>query len=418
MSFLNKIAGAFRSSIKNDSGSFTLSDVNALFFNNKIGTDGPDISEITYFICMKKLSESLGKMPIALKDSDKNRITDHSTYQCLNVQPNAVLTPAQFFTAMEYCRNHYGNCYAYINRNLDGSLEGLYILDPRMVQIWINNTSQFTQRQYYYFYTDSLSGQSYWFYPDDIIHVKSWKIGGNGYAGKSVREILATYMQGNKASQRFLNDLYQKGLTANTVVKYVGDLKKAATQEVVDQMVELAGKNTDRIVALPSGWDIQSLDLKLTDSQFYELKKFSGLQIAAAFGIMPNHLNNYDKSSYANSSMQNLTFYVDTLLYNITLYEQELNRKLLTTKELQQGLGYEFNVSVILRGDPASQADMLNKYVAGSVYSVNEARRYAGMPPDKDGNVIIANGSYVKLQDLGSAYKNNSAPMKGGEGGK
>ncbi|MDQ0204076.1 phage portal protein [Pectinatus haikarae] len=417
MSFLNKMVGAFRSNIKNDSGGFTLSDVNALFFNNRIGTDGPDISEITYFICMKKLSESLGKMPIALKDSDKNRITDHNTYQYLNVQPNAVLTPAQFFTSLEYCRNHYGNGYAYINRNPDGSMEGLYILDPRMVQIWVNNTSQFTQRQYYYFYTDSVSGQSYWFYPDDVIHVKSWKLGRNGFAGKSVREILASYMQGNKASQRFLNDLYQKGLTANAVVKYTGDLDKKSMQNVIAQLTELAGQRTDRIIPLPPNWDIVPLELKLTDSQFYELKKFSSLQVAAAFGIMPNHLNNYDKSSYANSSMQNLTFYVDTLLYNITLYEQELNRKLLTTKELQQGLGYEFNVSVILRGDPASQADMLNKYVAGSVYSVNEARRYAGMPPDKDGNVIIANGSYVKLQDLGSAYKNKAIP-KGGEDGK
>ena len=191
MSFINKIAGRFGKKIVNTTGTVSLSDINAMFFNNQIGADGPDISEITYFTCMKKLSESLAKMPIALKDKDKNQITNHDTYTFLNVQANNVLTPAQLFTDMEYCRNHYGNGYAYINRNIDGTLEGLYLLDPRQMQVWVNNSSVFTARQYYYFYTDSLSGQSYWFYPDDVIHVKSWKAGGNGYAGKSVREILA-----------------------------------------------------------------------------------------------------------------------------------------------------------------------------------------------------------------------------------
>ena len=418
MSFINKIAGSFGKKIVNATGTVSLSDINAMFFNNQIGADGPDISEITYFTCMKKLSESLAKMPIALKDKDKNQITNHDTYTFLNVQANNVLTPAQLFTDMEYCRNHYGNGYAYINRNIDGTLEGLYLLDPRQMQVWVNNSSVFTARQYYYFYTDSLSGQSYWFYPDDIIHVKSWKAGGNGYAGKSVREILATYMQGNKASQTFLNNLYQKGLTANAVVKYTGDINEKARQKIITQMTDLAGQRTDRVMPLPIGWDLVPIDLKLTDSQFFELKKFSSLQIAAAFGIMPNHLNNYEKSSYANSSMQNLTFYVDTLLYNITLYEQEFNRKLLTTKELKKGLGFEFNVNVILRGDPQAQADVVTKMISNGLWKVNEGRYETGKPPDPDGDVIMVNGAFVKLQDLGKAYNSKVPPTEGGEGGE
>lgn len=413
MSFINKVSGLFKNKVKNSENT-SLWDLNNWFFSNKIGQDGPDISEITYYICMKKLSESLGKMPIAVKDIDKNRVS-HDALRFLTIQPNPTMTPVQFITTLEYCRNHYGNGYAYINRNKNGTIEGLYPIDPRAVQIWINNGDQFTSRKYYYFYTDMLSGQSYWLYPDDVIHVKSWQTERSGLAGKSAREILAAYMQGNKASQRFLNDLYQKGLTANAVVKYVGDVNQKAKAKIQKELSELAGQHTDRLLPLPAGWDLVPLDLKLTDSQFYELKKFSSLQIAAAFGIMPNHLNNYDKSSYANSSMQNLTFYVDTLLYNITLYEQELNRKLLTTVEQNQGLSFEFNVSVILRGDPAQQANTLNKYVAGSVYTVNEARRYAGMPPVPDGDVIMANGSYVKLDELGKAYKQTNPVPEGGD---
>lgn len=413
MKWLDRWALRHVSDMADDSGgkTLTLSDINA-FFNRQTDTaNGPDIGEITYFTCLKKLAESLAKMPIHLMDQNKNRITNHESYQSLNIQPNAVMTPAQMITTLEFCRNHYGNGYAYINRNLDGSLEGLYPLDPRCVTIWINETNSFTQRTYYYTYLDTLTGTTFWIAPEDMIHVRSWITERWGLAGKSVREILAANMAGNKASQQFLNDLYQRGLTANLVVKYVGDLNSARQKEITKDLVNLAGLKTDRIIPVPFGWDVSALDLKLTDAQFFEIKKFSSLQIAAAFGVMPNHLNLYENSSYNNSSMQNLTFYVDTLLYNITEYEQELNRKLLTIKQQKKGMGFYFNVNTILRGDPLQQSTILRNYVAGTIMKPNEARRLNNMPPDKSGDDLLVNGTYTKLSDIGAAYK-----AEGGEG--
>lgn len=408
-----KLLDKIKKKIRNSSDSadvISLSTINELFFNNQANIGGPDISEITYFTCLKTLAESIGKMPLYLMDENKNRIMDHDVMQLFNVQPNQYMTPIQFFTYLEYCRNHYGNAYAYIAMN-GGKFIGIYPLDPRRIEIWANNTEEFTRRSFYYRYMDERNGNSYWFLPDEIIHVKSWITGDSGLSGKSVREILATNMAGSKASQKFLNDLYQKGLTANAVVKYVGDLSKEKQSLLLSRIEEQARENGRRIITLPIGFDIQTLDLKLTDSQFYELKKYNALQIAAAFGIKPNNLNDYSKSSYANSSAQNLSFYVDTLLYNITLYEQELNRKLLTRKEQNNGLEFKFNVKVILRGDPTQQADVLQKLVSTSIYSPNDARRQLDIPPTKGGDVHIVNGSYVALQDIGIAYRGN----KGGE---
>ena len=172
MKWLDRWALRHVSDMADDSGgkTLTLSDINA-FFNRQTDTaNGPDIGEITYFTCLKKLAESLAKMPIHLMDQNKNRITNHESYQSLNIQPNAVMTPAQMITTLEFCRNHYGNGYAYINRNLDGSLEGLYPLDPRCVTIWINETNSFTQRTYYYTYLDTLTGNTFWIAPEDMIH--------------------------------------------------------------------------------------------------------------------------------------------------------------------------------------------------------------------------------------------------------
>ena len=416
MNILNKLKGYF----SNDAAgsSMSLSDINELFFSSLNGAQyGPDLSEITYFTCLKTLSEALGKMPVYLMGPDKERKTDHETSYFLSVSPNSVYTPIQFFTYMEFCRNHYGNAYVYVER-VNGQVKALLPLDPRMVQIWVNNTEEFTSRKYVYYYTDSKSGKSYWLDPEDILHVKSWVTDSSGLAGKSVREILATNMAGSKASQQFLNDLYQKGLTANAVVKYVGDLSRDQQKVMLKQIEKQAKDEGRRMITLPVGYDIQTLDLKLTDSQFAELKKYNALQIAAAFGIQPNQLNDYSKSSYANSAAQSLSFYVNTLLYNITLYEQEFNRKLLTSKEQKEGLGYKFNVWTILRGDPTQQADVLQKMVSSAIYSPNEARAKLDMPPTQGGDVHIVNGSYVKLEDVGLAYLQKVANQsaEGGEG--
>lgn len=407
MNFFKRMAGRLWNN--NESGRMSLADVNDFFGREMQQHYGPDISEITYFTCLKTLSEAMGKLPIYLVDANKNRVLEHETTPFLSVSPNQLMTPAQMLTSMEYCRNHFGNAYLYPDRDRAGNLTGLYPLDPRCVTIWVDNTGILDGRPYMYQYTDPKSAKTYWFLPDDLIHVRSWITGDGGYAGKSVREILASYMQGNKSSQEFMNDLYQHGLTANVIVKYVGDLSKANREKLVAQMTQLAGTKTDRILPLPYNWDAVPLNLSLTDSQFFELKKFSALQVAAAFGIKPNHLNNYEKSSYANSSAQNLSFYVDTLLFNLTLYEQEFTRKLLTRAEQAKGLHYEFNVSVILRGDPEQQSKTLQTYVTSGIYTINEARRKAGLPPVPDGDVILINGSYVPLKDAGQAYQ------KGGE---
>lgn len=416
MNILNRLKRYF----KNDSqgSSMSLSEINELFFSGQSAMQyGTDLSEITYFTCLKTLSEALGKIPVYLMGPDKERKTDHETSLFLSVSPNNVYTPIQFFTYLEFSRNHYGNAYVYVER-INGKVKGLYPLDPHMVQIWVNNTEEFTRRKYTYYYTDTKLGKSYWLDPEDMLHVKSWVTDRSGLAGKSVREILATNMAGSKASQQFLNDLYQKGLTANAVVKYVGDLSRDQQKVILKQIEKQAKDEGRRMITLPVGYDIQTLDLKLTDSQFYELKKYNALQIAAAFGIQPNQLNDYSKSSYANSAAQSLSFYVNTLLYNITLYEQEFNRKLLTRKEQQEGLGYKFNVWTILRGDPTQQADVLQKMVSSAIYSPNEARAKLDMPPTPGGDVHIVNGSYVKLEDVGIAYvqKVASQSAEGGEG--
>ena len=376
------------------------------FKGNSGGSYGDDLGEIVYFICLKVLSESMGKIPLYLLDSEKRRIAEHDSVNVLQVSANHWQTPAQYLTLCEYNRNHYGNSYSFIKRGADGELESLIPLDPRYVQVYIDNVSSFDNRKYIYFYSDPRTGKSYWIHSEDILHFRSWICEDNGIVGRSVREILARTLTGAKASSKFLNELYSNGMLANLCVHYIGSLNEKEQETLLNSIEKQARNKSRKMITVPMEFKVEPLDLKLTDSQFFELKKFSSLQVAAAFGVKPNFLNDYSESSYANSTAQNLSFYVDSLLPIITYYEQELNRKLLTTSELAEGKHFKFNVGVLLRNDPTAQADIIQKLIQSGVYSINEARSLVDREPCENGDKHLANGSYVSLEDLGIAYRN------------
>ena len=412
MSFFSKIKSSFTAARKvwnsADSKTVKMSEIIDLFSINGGGEYGEDLGEIVYFICLKVLSESMGKIPVYLLDSDKNRIKDHDSIKSLQVSTNRWQTPAQFFTVNEYNRNHYGNAYNYIKRGTDGELESLIPLDPRYMQIYIDNISSFDNRRYIYFYCDPRTGKSYYLNAEDVLHFRSWICEDNGIVGRSVREILARTLTGAKASSEYLNKLYSNGMLANLCVHYVGDLNDKEQEALLNAIEKQARNKNRKMISVPMEFKVEPLDLKLADSQFFELKQFTSLQIAAAFGVLPNLINDFSKASYANSVMQQLMFLTNTVLYNVTTYEQEMGRKLLTAREIEAGYHFKFNTNVLLRTTPDQQSEIINKLVQSGCYSPNDARKWLDMPPipGNAGNQYFVNGSYVSLDNLGAAYQN------------
>lgn len=389
-----------------------LQEINAMFGLN--GGTGENLSEVTYFTCIKMLSESIGKLNIdLLQDTDKGttRVREHEAYSLFKYRPNPHMSPSTFKSLVEFNRNHYGNAYIWL-RYKGAKVADLWVLENDNVKVIIDDVNLFkSEEKLFYEYTNPKTLEKFMFHQSEVIHLKGG-VSRDGLLGLSIQDILSSTMKGNKASQAFLNNLNEKGLTARAVLEYVGDLDQAKRKTLVATIEEhaMGQENAGKIVPIPLGMKLTPLDLKLTDSQYFELRKYSALQIAAAFGIKPNHINNYEKSSYSNSEMQNLSFYVDTLLFILKQYEEELNYKLLTTKERKDGMHFKFNVSSILRGDLKTQAECLAKYVNNGIYTPNEARKLLDQQEELGGDVLMVNGNYIPVTQVGNQY-----PKKGGE---
>lgn len=409
MNLKNRVKNAYKALTNKQDKNYAMQQL--IDFLGLQGTKEDALSEATYFACLKVLSESVGKLPLKLLKHDENggvvTARGHPLYFALHDRPNPYMTSTTFWSTMEQNRNHYGDAYAWIKGA--GTKTSLWILPSNEVEIWYDDQKILSDVPDI-FYIYSHGGKLYKFSSEQIIHLKT-SSSFDGIKGIPVREQLKTTVTGNIKAQKMLNQMYKSGFTAKAVVQYTADLSEENRKKFKEKIEDFAGSDLDdkeakSIIPIPFGTNLTPLNIKLADNQFIEVKKYSALQIASAFGIKPNQIGDYEKSSYASSEAQQLSFYVDTMLYILKQYEEELNYKLLSREEIDNGYYFKFNVAVILRADLKTQIETLSQAVANFIYTPNEARALLDKPSLPGGDKLLGNGASIPVELAGSQYTN------------
>lgn len=373
--------------------------------------------EVTYYTCLKMLSETMGKLPLKYYQQTKRgriRADPDDITRLLTIRPNKIMTPTTLWTAVEMNCQHYGNGYIWMRGEFirDGTYGGEYkihdawLMQSCYVTVLMDDIGVFGGKgEIYYQYSDPTSGKQYFFKSDEVMHFKTW-YSLDGITGQPVRKILKDTVGGALESQNYMNNLYENGLSASMAMQYLGDLDEKRRKALENKFANaLTGpENAGKVIPVPIGLQLTPLNMSMADAQFFELKKYSALQIAGAFGIKPNQINNYEKSSYANSETQQLAFLIDTMAYRLKMYEEEINAKVLTPKKQKEGYFYKFNEKAILRTDSKTQMENVTKAVNNGLYTVNEGREYLDKPTVEGGDVAMVNGNYIPLTMIGKQY--------------
>ncbi len=370
---------------------------------------GEAMQEAVYFACIKVLSESIGKLPLKVQQFTPDRgirvAREHQYYRMLNERPNRYMSASVFWTFMELCRNHWGNAYALIDTS-NPQRPQLWPLNPEYVKVYYDDVRKLKDAHDVYYQYSTKDGVII-LGSEEVLHFK----GSNtldGLVGISVREQLLSTIQGNVKAQALLNRMYDNGMTAKAVLNYVGSLNDANVQTLIKQVEEyIQGgekKSGEQLIPMPVGMSLTPLNLKLADSQFLEIKQYTALQIASAFGVKPYQVGDYTKSSYASAEAQQLSFLVDTLLYIVKQYEEEIAYKLLTDKEEASGFHVKFNTAVLLRADLKTQIEALSLAVNSFLYTPNEAREFLDKPAVEGGDKLLGNGASIPVDFTGAQY--------------
>ena len=376
-----------------------------------ISADGmtrKEINEITYFICLKHLSESIGKLPVRqytlTEKRGRERIIDETLYRLLNLEPNPYMTATDFWRAVELNRNHFGNSYVLV-KWYKGKPKGLWPLDSDCMTVYVDDAG-WLGRQYALWYSYQEPGRKAMILsPKDVLHFKSATT-FNGLVGLPVKDILKAQILTANYAEDYLQKLYKGNMFGGKIIlQYTGDLDKGAKDTLIKNTERYANSvGTGKFLPMPLSVKATPMDMKLSDAEFSELNKLNALQIASAFGIKPNILNNYEKSSYSNSETQQLDFYINSLLPILKQYSEELSRKLLGSGIL------EHDAKALFKLDPVKKMTVLKTGMNNLMLTINEAREELGYPyiDHEKANIPVGNGNYITLSQVGEQGKGDT----------
>ena len=403
----------FRKTIKAQAVAGTTADFTTLAEWLGISTDELEISgtnslkEITVYTCIRIRAETLAKLPLKIyrEQDGKRKQADHYLYPLLKLRPNPYMSPTDFWKCLETQRHIYGNSYAYLDVVGTGRITGMYPFESSRMRIYVDDMGLLSSKNsVWYVYTDN-TGKQYKLRADELLHFKG--LSANGLAGMSTIETLRIGIENAKASSMFLNNSYKNGMQTAGIIQFVGDLSKQAQTTFREKFEEMSSglDNANRVSMLPIGYQYQPTALKLTDAQFLENSKLGIQQLTAAFGIKLHQVNYLEKSSYASTAEANREFYIDTLMADLKMYEDELGYKIFTDREIEQGFYPKFNADVIMRGDTKTRYEAYAQAIQNGFKTPNEIRALEEDEAKPGGDKLLVNGSMVPIEEAGAAYR-------------
>lgn len=121
------------------------------------------------------------------------------------------------------------------------------------------------------------------------------------------------------------------------------------------------------------------------DAELLASRRFSTEELARIFGVPPPLAGNFERSTFTNSETAERWLAKFTLTPWVRKLETLFNRALLGAP-----LTIEFDLSGLLRGDPAQRWAAYDIARKNNILSVNEIRFAEGYNPIPGGDVITA----------------------------
>jgi HK97 family phage portal protein len=240
----------------------------------------------------------------------------------------------------------------------------------------------------------------------EVLHLMglSW----NGIEGISVMEAAREAIGMGLAAQQFGAEFFGNGANLGGVITHPAKL----TDDSMKRLKESWRRNyqgndkSHGTAILEEGMKYDRIGIPPDQAQFLETRKFQILDIARIFRVPPHMLGELDAAaSRANIEEQGISFVRDTIRPIVTMWEDELNKKLFMPSE--QGRMYvRFNLDSLLRGDTASRFSSYAVARQWGWLSVNDIRDLENMNPIDGGDIYLQ-----PLNMVNAAEQPNDTPI-------
>ena len=342
------------------------------------------------YAAVSRISNTLASMPVHLYKGFE-LAAGHPLERLVSLEPNPNYTAFGFKQTMEVIRNTEGNAYALKVLDGLGRVMRLDILNPTRVQIMRDPTNG---EIWYQVQLDTGAPQ--------LIP---------GYMMLNIRHMSANGLKGIRPI-----DVLRKSLDYDTQVKELSldqldgvnsgimltvpntGLDQDQKDELVDRFLETYEKSGRSVVVLEGGLTANHFQGQTVNSDQLDVERITRNRVATVYNLPPHFLGDYTGTSYSSAEQQTLEFLMMTMAPIVQQWEEEMNRKLLTDQERAVGYEFRFDMNAIYRADTATTANKYQMAIRGGWLTPNEARRTEGLPPDENGDKLMASRDMIPLE--------------------
>jgi len=346
--------------------------------------------------CVDLISNSISSMPMLpyiYKGDWKSLDNTNNLYNLLNVQPNSLMSRNTFFKQIIVNLLLNGNAYIVIDRDLQGVVQNLYLVNSNMVVVTVTNNEIF------YTIGNNIYDSSM------IIHIINNSY--DGIHGLSTISYASETLNMSWAENTHSANFYKNGGIAGILAPIAGvqmnDTKAKAAKTAWQNQSTIDGSNS--IIVLDSGLQYQPITVSNKDAMVIESKQLTVKDIARFFGV-PSSLLFID-SKYSTSEQESIA-YLNSLNPLIEKIENEFFRKLYLPHQWDLN-DLKFDIENLYKTDLVARADYYTKMFAIGGYTVNEIREKLNSKfPATGGNRVFINVQVQPLDNLISEQNINN----------
>lgn len=351
----------------------------------------------TIFSVISRLSNTLSSLPIKLYqkyDTQMNQAAD-----VLINNPNSNMTSYEALNKIEVSRNETGNGYAIIIRDIRMQPEKIIPIDSSYISPFLNMDDG---ELWYQVLGDN---GTHYIHNMNMIHVKHIT-GSSRWSGISPLTVLKNTLEYDKAVQEFsLSEMQRKD---SFILEYGANVDNEKRQRIIDDFRRFYQENGGILFQEP-GVKVQDIDRKYFASDTLASEKITRSRVANVFNVPVSFLNDGEGQGFASNEQLMTQFVQMSLTPTVRQYEQEFNRKLLTSAERRAGFYFKFSLGGLLRGDTAARTAFYQMMIRSSGMKPDEVRQLEDLPP--------VGGKAAELWISGDMYPLEMDPVlrKGGE---
>lgn len=347
------------------------------------------------FACVTLIANDISKMPARVMQLNSAlRIWEPTIQRPVLRKPNRFQTRIEFFKCWIFSLLFQGNAYVLKERDRDGFIVGLYVLDPYRVTPLVAPDGGI----YYQLRDDVLLGleESVVVPASEIIHDRLYTlfhplIGVSPIYASGVAAMQSAAIQDNSA-KFFQNMSRPSGIL--TAPGAISDETAARLKTAWE--TNFSGSNIGKVAVLGDALKYEAMTINAVDAQLIEQLKFTGEMICATFHVPSYKLGLGPMPTVNNTSALNQQYY-DQCLQPIAE-----NMELRLDDGLELAFPFEtwFDTNALLRMDPETRFKSHNEAINGGWLAPNEARREEDRPPVAGGDTPYLQQQNYSLEAL------------------